>query len=627
LTLIWIQILILGVANKSTSAQEGSQVRLTPIDTEEFPRVTSYLDVRTPEGEFVFGLERQNVHIIEDGSQLPVLELEPLRTGVQFVLAISPGPAFDIRDVQGVSRYEYMAEALMGWGNSRGGSTVDDLSIVVADGPESTHLTEIDRWISLLNSYTPTGSETGPDFDLLAQAMDVAADPTTNPGMGRAVLFVTPLPSQDISLGLQSIAARANQQGVKIFIWLVASSELFSSPEAQQMAQLAEQTGGRLFAYSGQESIPSPEEFLEGMRNAYFLAYNSQITTSGPHQVNAEVNIGGQSIVSPVQEFDLEVMPPSITFVSPPMEIERLSIEDEGDPEILLPDSQDLEVLVEFPDGHVRPLSRTTLYVNGEEYKSNFTEPFHQFTWDLSEFTSSGEYILEVEVEDELGLSSKSLETSILVTVANSSPNPLRVISQNRTIIAGIVVAVSGAILLFVLVLGGRLRPGFWREYRRRNKLSDPVTQPVQSVQAQPTPKRATWINRFRWPSGRITSKQFAQLVPLTDANKADTYPPIVISRQIVTFGSDPGQADQLVEDGSVEDLHARLRRESQGVFRLSDEGSIAGTWVNYAPISDEGIILEQGDLIHIGRVGFRFIMRNPRRVRKPVRKLDGEES
>jgi hypothetical protein len=309
------------------------------------------------------------------------------------------------------------------------------------------------------------------------------------------------------------------------------------------------------------------------------------------------------------------------------MEIERLSMADEGDLEILLPDSQDLEVLVEFPDGHVRPLSRTTLYVNGEEYKSNFTEPFLQFTWDLSEFTSSAEYILEVEVEDDLGLSSKSLETSILVTVGNSSPNPLRVISQNRTIIAGIVVAVSGAILLFVLVLGGRLRPGFWREYRRRNKLSDPVTQPVQSVQEQPTPKRATWINRFRWPSGRITSKQFAQLVPLADANQADTYPPIVISRQIVTFGSDPSQADQLVEDGSVEDLHARLRRESQGVFRLSDEGSIAGTWVNYAPISNEGIILEQGDLIHIGRVGFRFIMRNPRRVRKPVRKLDGDES
>jgi pSer/pThr/pTyr-binding forkhead associated (FHA) protein len=113
----------------------------------------------------------------------------------------------------------------------------------------------------------------------------------------------------------------------------------------------------------------------------------------------------------------------------------------------------------------------------------------------------------------------------------------------------------------------------------------------------------------------------------LTDADQEDTYPPIVITSETATFGSDPNQADQLVEDGSVAELHARLTRESQGVFRLSDEGSIAGTWVNYAPISSDGIILEQGDLVHIGRVGFRFIMRNPRRVRKPVRKLDGDES
>jgi hypothetical protein len=309
------------------------------------------------------------------------------------------------------------------------------------------------------------------------------------------------------------------------------------------------------------------------------------------------------------------------------MEIERMSEEDEVDSEVLVPDSQGLEVLVEFSDGHVRPLSRTTLYINGEEYKSNFSEPFDKFTWDLSEITSSAEYILEIGVEDELGLASKSLETSVLVTVGNPSPNPLRIISQNRGLIAGIVVAVSGAILLFVLVLGGRLRPGFLREYRRRSKLTDPVTQPVQSIQEPPAPKRATWINRFRWPSGRITSRQYAQLVPLTDANQEDTYPPIVITNQIVTFGSDLGQADQLVDDGSVEEVHARLTRESQGVFRLSDEGSIAGTWVNYAPISGDGVILEQGDLVHIGRVGFRFIMRNPKRVRKPVRKLEGDET
>ena len=145
LTLIWMQILLLGVVSRSVSAQEGSQARLEPVDTEEFPRISSYLDVRTPEGEFVHGLETQNIVIIEDGHHLPVAELSNLQTGVQIVLAVSPGSSFDIRDVQGLSRYDHLVQALVDWVSARKGSTVDDLSIVMADGPELAHKTNLDE--------------------------------------------------------------------------------------------------------------------------------------------------------------------------------------------------------------------------------------------------------------------------------------------------------------------------------------------------------------------------------------------------------------------------------------------------------------------------------------------------
>jgi pSer/pThr/pTyr-binding forkhead associated (FHA) protein len=51
------------------------------------------------------------------------------------------------------------------------------------------------------------------------------------------------------------------------------------------------------------------------------------------------------------------------------------------------------------------------------------------------------------------------------------------------------------------------------------------------------------------------------------------------------------------------------------GAFRLADEGSTAGTWVNYTPVSHEGTRLEHGDLIHFGRVGYRFMLKEPRRA------------
>lgn len=621
-TLIWIPILILGVVSKEASAQEGSQVRLAPIDTEEYPRITSYLDVHTPEGDFVHGLEKRHVRIIEDGNQLPVVELDHMHTGVQFVLAVSPGTAFDIRDVQGLSRYDYLAQALVDWAESKGGSTVDDLSIVVAGGPESTHQTELDDWVAVLRSFTPVGRETGPDIDVLARALDVAADQTVNPGMGRAVLFVTTLPEQDVSLGLQSLAARANQQGVLIFVWMVASSELFTSIEADQLTVLSEQTGGKLFAYSGQEPIPSPEGYLEPLRNIYHLAYKSQITTSGLHQVSAEVNFNGINASSPLQDFDLEVLPPNIAFISPPMEIERSNQEGvEGDQEILTPKSQNLELLIEFPDEHTRTLKQTSLLVDGVVAQVNTEEPFDRFVWDLSEYTSSGEHFLVVEIEDSLGLTNKSIDTSVQVSVGNPSTSPLRIISQNRTIIAGIAVAISGAMVLLVLVIGGRLRPGFLRELRRRKQRSDPVTQPVEVRNEPATQPRSTWINRIQWPRRRVPSRSYAHLVPLTDSNQDESSPPISITSDKVTFGSDAGKVDQVLQDDSVDGLHASLRRESKGVFNLSDEGSIAGTWVNYSPVSKGGTHLEQGDLIHMGRVGFRFIMRHPKRIRKPVQR------
>jgi hypothetical protein len=620
LTLIWMQILLLGVVNRSVSAQEGDRARLAPVNTEEFPEISTYLDVRTPQGEFIHSLESQHITIIEDGKRLPVAELSNLHTGVQLVLAVSPGPSFDIRDVQGLSRYDYLVQALDDWAQSRQGSTVDDLSLLTAEGSETTHTTDLERWAAVLASYQPVGREVAPDFDVLARALDAASDPTTNPGMSRAVLFITSLPEQDVSLGLQSLAARANQQGVKIYVWMVASSELFFSPQAEGLSQLADQTGGELFAYSGQEAIPSPEEYFQPLRDVYYLAYNSQITTSGLHQVSAEVNFNGQVFNTPVQDFELEVLPPNIAFVSPPMEIERAIIDrSEVDNDLLMPTSQDIELLVEFPDGYARSLNKTTLLVDGAVEAVNTGEPFELFVWDLSDYTTSGEHILTAEIEDDLGLTYRSADTSVQVIVENPSTNPLRVISQNRSILAVIVIAISGVTLLLVLVLGGRLRPGFWRDWRRKKKKSDPVTQPVHVEQEPTTQPRSTWINRLQWPRRRVTTKSYAQLIPLIDANQEDSSPPIAITGNKVTFGTDPEKVDQVLDDLSINDLHAKLIRISEGEFRLSDEGSIAGTWVNYSPVSSEGTDLEQGDLIHIGRIGFRFIMRNPKRVRKPV--------
>ena len=75
-----------------------------------------------------------------------------------------------------------------------------------------------------------------------------------------------------------------------------------------------------------------------------------------------------------------------------------------------------------------------------------------------------------------------------------------------------------------------------------------------------------------------------------------------------VIAGSQRGCELRLQEE-SVAAEHARLTRQKDGNYHVADLGSEAGTWVNYAPVSAEGSQLRDGDLLHIGRVAFRFLL------------------
>jgi len=616
---------VLAQEGTQEDTQEETQVRLAPVELGNFPEVISYLDVRTGEGKFVYGLEAADIQVVEDGNRIPVSELSLLRQGAQFVLAVSPGTSFTIRDGQGFTRYDYLIQALRGWVISRPDGSPDDLSFLAVDGPEITHGLESERWMAGIESYQPVSGETAPGFDVLARALEIAADQTPRPGMGRAILFITPPPEEDVSLGLQSLAARAVQRGVRIYVWMVSSGELFASPGAIQLADLAAQTGGTLLAYSGIEPIPSLEEYLEPLRNTYFLSYQSQISSSGTHQVRAELESESQAGVSPDQEFEIEVLAPNVAFVSPPTQIQRsyLSTEQSGTagPADLIPSSYSLEVLITFPDGHVRPLVSTTLLTDGTSSDVNTAPPFGQFTWDLSKYTTPGTHNLRVEALDSLGMVSASAEIPVVITIEEKKPSTLVTLSDNRTLLAGLVVVIAGAVLILVLVLGGRLRPAVWGKARRRRQRGEAVTQPLQviSVPPPPQPRRSAWISRLHIPQRAVPPKIYALLVQQSESSQEQPALPIVISSAEVAFGHDPLLADQIIDDPSLDGLHARLKRQPDGTFRLFDAGSVSGTWVNFTPVLQDGACLEHGDLIHFGRMSFRFQIREPKLVRKPV--------
>jgi predicted component of type VI protein secretion system len=79
--------------------------------------------------------------------------------------------------------------------------------------------------------------------------------------------------------------------------------------------------------------------------------------------------------------------------------------------------------------------------------------------------------------------------------------------------------------------------------------------------------------------------------------------------------------AGLVLEDASVSGWHASLIRQADGEYLVRDQGSEAGTWVNYDPVPEPGRRLEHGDLLQVGRVSLRFKMVQPR-TRRVIRAL-----
>ena len=81
----------------------------------------------------------------------------------------------------------------------------------------------------------------------------------------------------------------------------------------------------------------------------------------------------------------------------------------------------------------------------------------------------------------------------------------------------------------------------------------------------------------------------------------------ICIDQKEMIIGSDPSQSTIAIQAEGVSTQHTCLVRHESGAVTIADLGSESGTWVNYAPVSSKGLVLNDGDLVQIGSMTFRY--------------------
>ncbi|MEW5829265.1 MAG: FHA domain-containing protein [Chloroflexota bacterium] len=608
LTTLFLGATLVISATFPASAQDAPAARLSvsSVQTGSFPQVSLAFEAYTPEGAFIAGLAPDQVIVLEDGQPRPVSSLEEQTRPVQWVVAVNPGLPLAFEDANGVSRYERVRQTLQDWAVTHPASLDDDMSLASANGAVFSHGPVAD-WVAAFLGMDLDAANTLPTLQTLSFALDLAQDAPPQPDMRRAVLFVTPHMEQDQLGSLDSLLARALQSDTSVTVWMVDSSAYFAHSSAATFQNLAVQTGGNFYPFDGGGALPNPEEFLDKLRHVYALTYTSGLNTPGDHTLTLQITAGEIRAESPPQAFTLDIQPPNPVLVSPPARITRQTPEDDKyNLEAMTPAAQPLEMLVEFPDGYERRIARTALYVDGQLAAENTAEPFETFTWDLSAYAESGEHTLQVEAEDELGLSRISMGVPVQVTVIQP-PDGLRAfLDQYSQYLAVGAAVLAGSVLLLILTSSRRRGLALARRRNERALYNDPVTQPVALQQdgGRKQPGRLPWSRRPKLADAP------AYLVRLGPDLEPATGNPIPLNVRELTLGTDPVQSLHVLDHPSIAPLHARIRQNDEGDFIISDQDTVAGTWVNYEPITREGYRLQHGDVIHFGQLVYRFNLR-----------------
>lgn len=591
-------------------------VTISNLDPNQFPNITFYLQPYDTQGNFMDGLTENEIRIVEDENTLPARSIEKIEPGFHWITAVNAGPR--LKDLAGGAyRFERIRTHLLNWLQNQPADSPNDYGLTTNTGVLAANNKEISAWSDIFQSYQPIFELSQPNLVSLSLAIDLASASQGSIPQKYAVLYITPMMPQEIRDQLPDIAQRARQMGVQVDVWLVGAGTLKNTTAETPFRQLAEISGGSYFFFSGVEDLPNPSDSLEKLRWLYQIQYQSRMKTTGVHHLEISVQHAAEWKDSNTLNYQFDVLPPNPIFFSPPAEIIRLPIPSENrkEPDILEPESVEIQLLVEFPDQYKRELIYTRLFANGLQVARNNEEPFDRFTLDLTPFTESQTVMLKVDIQDEAGFSASTIEIPVRIIVETRNRTFFELISDYQSWI------ISAAILLTLFLMASA-----FYTVRGRGKLpflsvstfkksSDPLTQVVPIKQVSPLLSSLLPGRKSAQPIPTENESRPANaiLVRLDDWLEEIPLDCLILpAMDQLLLGKDARRVNLHLNDSSVSNIHARIRYQSPNSYTIYDEGSIAGTWVNYAPISTLGVSLFHGDIVQFGRLTYRFKITHP---------------
>lgn len=589
------------------TAQDDTDLRITNIDSSEFPFVKVRLLTRDATGAPISNAP--NLVLRENRAPIPEYDLSRVPTGIDLVLVVDANDTLlQSDDNDEVTRRDKVAAAIEQFAREAMDPTgLDRVTVIAVDAAGNTavlaeDLTRPQDLAEVIAAYQPQMlPRVTPLNDMLTTGLDHLAA-RQDDGRFQAILLFTDGARLGDQLAYQDLVTAAQSGGVSLFAAILGATA--DENEVANVSRLTSLTHGQWVHMPDATALDPLYGLFAGQRQQLQARYRSLVRQAGA--VDVSVGLGNTRTSS---SFELDLREPQLALDLPQSAVRRVGSAIDTPLPLLQPAVMRLAATISWPDGLPRDLTELAFLVNGRRQPlpanlrpdADGTIPLQ---WDISN-VDIGSYELQVQARDELGFQMSSPPQTVTITIERPkppTPTPVPTAAPRAPL-----VALPGGLspnapllwalpVLFALVVMGALG-GWWALRRARARRKAAQEAAARAAQPPPPPDPASEIH-----------------VPTLErlAANGSVAATTILTERDTLIGRDPQAATLVIDDPTVSRLHARLRQTESAEIWLYDEGSSSGTFLNHVRLGLAPRPVQHGDLLQFGRVVFRFTLRLP---------------
>ena len=581
-------VLLTGTATSAGSVQavlaqdtpSVAQLFITNSDVSSLPSVELHVYGRDSQGN-PLNLSQETLNIEQNGNAVGLIEYQGVHTAgtfTIFLIDIPPGVVDELPLLQ--QAIENFASA----GNMQ--EQVDYVAVYQVGENEAAQLLEPTNFFNSVRNLfaTPLEPETGATalIDSSTSLLDELEALKPDPAMATSLVLMTD--GTDVvstRFEEEDLVSHALERGIPVHtIWL--DNENISTVSFGQdfLAGVAAQTGGIAVQLDNTADLPLVWNRITSFRDQARIRYTVTALEAGTFPVT--VSLASNPSISAETTVDIPNNLPSVV-INLASESRTLSLPDLDEAVRL-----QFSTAVTWLDGIERELTAAQLRVNGVSYDVPLEE-IANFQADVTSLTY-GNNSVEMVIMDDQGIQATS---PIVVLTVNEGPREIPEELDASNGLLGLILRFLLVIFALIVVLAVLF--WLWRNGRLTNLGSIIPRGPSRPREPFAEQQQAAYT-----PTHTVAYLEVLEAVSQLSS-------PIPLSMAVVRIGRSPNQANIAFEnDVTMSRLHASLMLEGNH-YRIFDEQSTSGTWVNERQVPEYGIQLIDGDEIHLGAVHLRF--------------------